>query len=75
MAVNLLDRVPTEEIRADAHQIHLGRLLLTLLVGIFWLIGFAAGKTSLGLRFAVAAMRRGWKDARGEPVGRPRGGR
>jgi hypothetical protein len=74
MAVRLIDRVPTEEIRADADQIHLGRLLLTLVVGVFFLIGFMAGKASLGTRFAAAAVRRGWKEARGEPTGRPRGG-
>ena len=74
MAVRLLDRVPTEEIRADAEQIHLGRGLLTLLVGFFFLVGWTAGKASLGMRFAVAAIRQGWKEARGEPVGRPRGG-
>jgi hypothetical protein len=74
MAVRLLDRVPTEEIRAEADQIRLGRLLLTVLVGFFFLIGWTAGKASLGTRFALAAVRRGWKEARGEPVGRPRGG-
>jgi hypothetical protein len=74
MAVRLIERVPTEEIRQEAEQIHLGKLLLTLLVGVFFLIGWTAGKASLGTRFALAAMRRGWKEARGEPVGRPRGG-
>ncbi len=74
MAVRLIKRVPTEEIRADAEQLHLGRLLLTLLVGVFFLIGWTAGKASLGTRFALAAVRQGWKEARGAPGGRPRGG-
>jgi hypothetical protein len=73
VVTNLLERVPTEEIRAEADRIRPGRLLVTLLVGVFYAIGWTAGKASLGLRFSMAAVKVGWQESRGEASGRLRG--
>jgi hypothetical protein len=74
MVTQLLDRVPLERVQAEARQVHLGRLLLTLLVGVFWLLGWAAGMVSLAVGFAFAAMKVGWQDARGSREVRSRAG-
>jgi hypothetical protein len=68
----ILDRVPVDQIRAEARQVHLGRTLLTLIVGVFWLLGWLAGKVSLGIGFCWAAVKIGWKEAHGVEV-RPHG--
>jgi hypothetical protein len=67
MATSLLDRVPLERIEIEARQVHLGRVLLTVLVGIFWALGWLAGKMTLGIGFAYAAAKVGFQEARGEP--------
>jgi hypothetical protein len=73
MATRVLDAVPLERIQAEARQVHLGRALLTLLIGVFWLLGWLAGKATLGLAFCWAAAKVGFTEARstGEVV--PRG--
>jgi hypothetical protein len=74
MAVRVLDRVPTEQIELEAREIRPGRGLRTLLIGVFYAIGWTAGKVSVGGRLAMAGIRRGWKDARAGLVV-PDGGR
>lgn len=64
MATRTLHHLPLDRIEAEARQVHLGRALLTFLVGIFWALGWLAGKVSLAVRVAVAATREGWRDAR-----------
>jgi len=67
MAVRLLERVPIERIEAQAKPVDLGRLLMVLLVGFFYLLGFVARKVLLvagvGLGWMIAATRTGWQDA------------
>lgn len=70
MVTRLLDRVPTERIEAEARQVHLGRSLLNLLLGVFWLVGWLAGTVSVGIGFAYAAAKTGYQDARSQ-AGRP----
>lgn len=69
----VLDAVPLERIDAEARQVHLGRALLTLLVGLFWLLGWLAGKATLAIGFAYAAAKVGFTEAR-NPTGGPRRG-
>jgi hypothetical protein len=64
MATRLLDRVPRDRIEAEARQVRLGRALLTLLVGVFWLVGWLAGKATLGVAFVWAATKVGYVEAR-----------
>jgi hypothetical protein len=65
-------QLPMERIEAEARQVNLGRALLTLLVGVFWALGWLAGKLTLGVGFAYAAAKVGFLEARGVEV-RPRG--
>lgn len=74
MATRLVDRVPLERIQAEARQVDLGRALLTLLVGVFWLLGWLAGKLTLGVGFAYAAARVGYVEARSPTKAGPRAG-
>lgn len=71
MAVRLLERVPIQRIEEQARPVDLGRLLMVLVVGFFYVCGFATRKVVLvlgvGLGWAVAAVRTGWQDA-GKPV-------
>jgi len=69
MVTNLLDRVPLERVRAEARDVHLGRALLTLLVGVFWLLGWLAGKLTLAIGFAYAAAKVGFQEARTTEAG------
>jgi hypothetical protein len=72
MTTNLLDRVPVDRIQAEAREVHFGRLLLTLLVGVFYALGWLAGKVSLGLAFCWAAVKIGWTEARTSTEAGPR---
>lgn len=74
MAVRVLDRVPTEQIELEARELRPGRGLRTLLIAPFYYVGWTAGKVSIGGRIALAAVRRGWKDARAS-LDEPHGGR
>ena len=74
MAIRLLDHVPVDQIEVEATQIRPGRGLRTLLIGVFYAIGWTAGKASVAGRLAMAGVRRGWKDARAGMDG-ARGGR
>lgn len=70
--VSPLQAVPLERVRAEARELHPGRTLLTLLVGLFWALGWLAGKTVTGLVFCWAAVKVGYQEARA-PTGGPRG--
>lgn len=74
MALRVLDRVPVDQIEAEAKPVDLGRLLMVLIVGLFYMIGFGARKVLLvagmGLGWMVAATRTGWQDAAIPPAER-----
>jgi len=74
MATRLADRLPLERIQSEARQVDLGRTLLTLLVGFFWLLGWLAGKLTLGIGFAYAATKVGYAEARAPTKAGPRAG-
>lgn len=60
------------EITADARQVRFGRVLLTITLGIFWGLGYLAGRAWLGAVMCAFAVRRGWRDGTGwvpEPGG------
>jgi hypothetical protein len=64
----MLDRVPVQRITTEAREIHFRRTALTLLAGLFWLLGWSVGKAFtavwLALAFVAVAVRIGWSDAR-----------
>lgn len=61
----LLDRVPMAEIDAAARQVSFSRLLLNVIVGIFFVIGWTAGRAWLALVFCAVAIRLGWREGTG----------
>lgn len=67
-----LDRVPVDRITAEARQVRLGRLLLTAIAGLFWLVGWTVGKAALAVVWCAVAVRVGWQEARVQG-GTPRG--
>jgi hypothetical protein len=69
LATRILDRVPLDRIEGEARQVHLGRALLTLLVGLFWALGWLAGKATLAIGFAYAAAKVGFTEARNHEAG------
>lgn len=75
MAVRLLERVPVQRIQEQAQPVHVGRLLMILIVGTFYLLGFVARKCSIVLSVSfgwmLAAVKTGWQDA-GVPAGERR---
>ena len=78
MAIRLTDRIPVDRIQEQAKTVDLGRVLMTLVVGLFYLLGFVARKITLvlgvGLGWMLAAAKTGWQDA-AKPAAerRPRG--
>jgi hypothetical protein len=74
MATRILDSVPVERISAEARQVNLGRLLLNLLLGVFWLLGWLLGMVSVMVGFAYASAKTGFQDARTQAGRPPRAG-
>jgi hypothetical protein len=72
LATRLLDRVPRDRIEAEARQVRLGRALLTLLLGVFWALGWLIGMVSVGVGFVWAAAKTGFQDARVQAGRSPR---
>lgn len=70
-------RLDVERVSAEAREIHLGRALLTLVVGGFWLLGWLTAKLVIGagtaITFALAAAKVGWQDAHSTRAGRDLG--
>lgn len=65
--MTVLDGIPIDRISADARQVHLGRLLVTMIVAVFFGIGWVASKVWLGCAFAGVAVKAGWLEARTPP--------
>lgn len=60
----VLDRIPVEQITADAKQVDVGRAVLSLLALIPFLIGWVAGKIVLTVAWVGLAVKAGWLEAR-----------
>ncbi len=64
----ILDRVPVEEITAEAREVKFGRTLLTVIAGILYGIGWVVAKAFNGLWLVMAwcavAVKLGWMEAR-----------
>lgn len=66
----LLDDNRVDEISAQARQVDVGRVLLTLLAAVFYAIGWIAGKAVLAVVWCAIAVKIGFQEAR-----KPAGGR
>ena len=62
--MTVLDRIPLERISAEAERVHVGRLLLTLLAGFFYLIGWLAAKVCLAVVWCCVAVKVGFQEGR-----------
>jgi hypothetical protein len=62
--VTVFERVPVDRINAEARQVHLGRLLLTVLAAFFFALGWVVAKTFLALAWCGVAVKVGWQEAR-----------
>lgn len=66
-----LERVPVERITAEAREIRIGQTLLTLLAGLFYVIGWTVAKVVNVVWFAAAwsftAVKVGWNEGRAAP--------
>jgi hypothetical protein len=60
----VLDRVPVDEITAQARQVHLGRALLTVFAAFFFAVGWLAGALFMSLAWSATAVKVGWLEAR-----------
>jgi hypothetical protein len=60
-----LDDTRIDEIVGQARQVSFSRVLLTLFLGFFWVLGLGAGKLWLGMVIMAIAVRRGWRDGTG----------
>lgn len=67
--MSVVDRVPVGTITAEARAIPLSKLLLTLIAAVLFGVGWVVAKAFMGIAFVLAwcaaAMRVGWRDARG----------
>lgn len=72
--MQLAERIDTDRIAAEASRIDIGRGLLTLIAGLFYVLGWTAAMIVIGagatVTWSIAAARIGWRDAH-----RPRAGR
>jgi hypothetical protein len=60
----LLDRTPVDRIMVEARAVRFGQVLLTLLLGVFYVIGWVGGKLLLALAVLGTSVKLGWVDAR-----------
>jgi hypothetical protein len=72
MKEDQLMAVPVARIAEKAREINVAAFLLSLLIAPFYVLGWLAGKSLLGLAFIGAAVKVGWSDARGERSGSAR---
>lgn len=55
------ERVHLDEITAQARDIRLGRVLLTVLAAVFFALGWTVGRVFLGVAWCAVAVKVGWQ--------------
>jgi hypothetical protein len=60
----ITQRIPLDEITAQAHQVRFGRVLLAVLAALFFGIGWVAGRVFLAVAWCAVAVRVGWQEGR-----------
>lgn len=63
--MSILDRVPVDEITERTRQIQVGRLLLSIVAGIFYGIGWLAGMLVVAVVWCAVAVKVGFVEVRG----------
>lgn len=70
----MLERIDLDRIDAEARQVHLGRVLLTVLGAVFYVIGWVIGAAVTAFVWSYAAAKVGYQDARNPQTVRRRVG-
>jgi hypothetical protein len=70
----VLEQVPVDRIEARADTIKFGRVVLTLVLGLFFLVGKVAAKVWGLVALFAAAVQEGWADERRPKGTDPAGG-
>jgi hypothetical protein len=68
----VLEQVPTDRIMSQAREAQVGRLLLAVLLGVFYALGWVARKLVLALAVVGTSVKLGWQDA-AKPAGAAHG--
>ena len=64
MAVTLAERVPVDQISAQARQARPGRAVLTVIAAVFFGLGWCAARGVLAVSWSCVAVREGWREGR-----------
>jgi hypothetical protein len=64
MATALLERVPVDEIGAQARDARPGRAVLTVIAAVFFALGWCAARAVLCVAWCCVAVREGWREGR-----------
>ena len=62
--MTVFSRVPVDRITVEARDVHMGRVLLTVLAAFFFAIGWVVAKFFLGCAWCGVAVKVGWQEAR-----------
>jgi hypothetical protein len=60
----VLDRIPVDQITAEARQVNVGRSLLALLALIPFIVGWVAAAIVTAVAWVWAAVKAGWREVR-----------
>lgn len=67
--MQLAERIDLDRVEAEAQRIDIGRGVLTLIAGLFYVLGWTLAKLVMGVATVItwswAAARIGWQDAHG----------
>lgn len=66
MTATLLDRIPVDEITAQAREVSIGRALLTVVASVLFAIGWVAARFFFCLAWCGVAVKVGWREGRGQ---------
>lgn len=58
-------QIPVDEITARAREVKFSRVVLTLLLGFFYVAGWMAGRAWIGAVICALSVRRGWLEGQG----------
>ena len=67
----LAERIPVEEITAQAVRVRPGRVLLTLFAAVGFMIGWLPGRLWLGVAWFAVAVKVGWQAGAARGPARP----
>ncbi|MGH3859219.1 hypothetical protein [Actinokineospora sp.] len=62
--MTVLDRVPVDQITAEARQVDAGRVVLSMIAAVFFAVGWTAGTAVTAAAWCCLAVKAGWLEAR-----------